>query len=218
MAQGSYTGPLLALIPIIQFLSQQLSVSYADDGLFYGDKPFEVKDYPELGIFLHKKKLGWVKWDGKYIKPLKFLGLTWNGKYLRASTRKGSTLLADNMKSAWSFVSSKSLHTLKQRYELSWEAIFKAQFGGTVLSKLYSGQWNMDEVFRSVRFNIPKKSILRGMKEVEFYNASSYASFTLIRIMTNEEKSVFNQPCWSDVRNKRSRTENISKKKKELAQ
>jgi len=36
-----------------------------------------------------------VKWEGKWIKPLKFLGLEYDGKQFSAQTRKGSKLEMD---------------------------------------------------------------------------------------------------------------------------
>lgn len=56
--QGSNTGPLLSLIPLLDYLKQVPSVSYADDGLFYSDTPFEIKDLPHLGVILNKDKSG----------------------------------------------------------------------------------------------------------------------------------------------------------------
>lgn len=44
--QGSNLGPLLALVAIRNFLAQRESISYADDGLFFGDEPFEIWDDP----------------------------------------------------------------------------------------------------------------------------------------------------------------------------
>lgn len=39
-------------------------------------------------------KSGWVKYDGKWLKPLKFLGMQYNGETntFSAQTRKGATL------------------------------------------------------------------------------------------------------------------------------
>jgi len=56
--QGSNLGPLLALVPMREFLCQQPSISYADDGIFYSDEPFEIYDMPELGVILHPEKSG----------------------------------------------------------------------------------------------------------------------------------------------------------------
>jgi len=52
------------------------------------------KQFTEWGIQYSPEKSGWVKRDGKWLKPLKFLGLTYDGERdtLTASTREGSTL------------------------------------------------------------------------------------------------------------------------------
>jgi hypothetical protein len=75
------------------------ALMYADDGLFYGlgmpDFPFPHDDeVEESGIFPNEAKSGWVKRSGKWLRPLKFLGLEYNGLTgsFRAMTRKGETL------------------------------------------------------------------------------------------------------------------------------
>ncbi|KAF2135090.1 uncharacterized protein K452DRAFT_323232 [Aplosporella prunicola CBS 121167] len=47
------------------FLSQQPSISYADDPIFYGDTPFHIHDDKSMGIELAPEKSGWVKYDNK---------------------------------------------------------------------------------------------------------------------------------------------------------
>lgn len=41
--QGSNLGPTLAILVLKEFLQQQESLSYADDGLFFSNQPFEIK-------------------------------------------------------------------------------------------------------------------------------------------------------------------------------
>jgi hypothetical protein len=60
-------------------LKQQKSISYADDVLFYSNSPFEILSKLFLGLNLHEEKSGWVNYDGRWIKPLRFLGLEWDG-------------------------------------------------------------------------------------------------------------------------------------------
>jgi len=74
---------------------------YADDGLL--SSPSEtsltkfVNDFENLlttyGIRISPAKSGWVRQGGKWLKPLKYLGLTYDGDQdsLRASTRNGAT-------------------------------------------------------------------------------------------------------------------------------
>jgi hypothetical protein len=40
--QGSNLGPTLSILVLKSFLQQQVSVSYADDGLFFSNEPFEI--------------------------------------------------------------------------------------------------------------------------------------------------------------------------------
>jgi len=57
--QGCNLSPLLSLIPLrYYFLVQQESVSYADDGLFFGNEPFDIIDDEFIGVELNKKKSG----------------------------------------------------------------------------------------------------------------------------------------------------------------
>lgn len=58
--QGSNLSPLLSLIPLCTgyFLKQQESISYADDGLFFGHKPFKVEDDEFIGVEISLRKSG----------------------------------------------------------------------------------------------------------------------------------------------------------------
>jgi hypothetical protein len=89
---------------------------YADDGLIYSDLKENYLEmiimqvlvplFKEWGIDFNLEKSGFVKANGKFIKPLKFVGLEYDssvknghGEYgvLRASTRKGATLVFDKL-------------------------------------------------------------------------------------------------------------------------
>jgi hypothetical protein len=89
---------------------------------------------------------------------------------------------------------------LKGVYSLSWEAIFKGQFGGTILSRLYTGTWNIEDVYRNLNFNISRAHITSRLKKVDFFNASSLASYTLIKMLGNEKKTKSNRPKWYEPR------------------
>lgn len=106
-AQGSPLSPLLSAVVINEIdESLPLGVSilkYADDMIYYGTRA--LYDYVNsgdlqadlmlLGLTLHPGKSSWAKIDGKWVHPIKFLGLTYDGvaNSLRAATRKGSTLV-----------------------------------------------------------------------------------------------------------------------------
>jgi hypothetical protein len=56
--QGAPTSPLLAILTLKTFLTQQKSVSYADDPIFYGDSDFTIQDEPKAGIVINAEKSG----------------------------------------------------------------------------------------------------------------------------------------------------------------
>lgn len=88
--QGAPTSPFLSILILKDFLTQVPSISYADDPIFYSDKDFTIKEDTEKGIILNNEKSSWVKRDGKWLKPLKFLGLILNPDgTLESETRSG---------------------------------------------------------------------------------------------------------------------------------
>lgn len=123
LPQGSSISPLLSsfvLGRITEMVIQSLPgydinfILYADDGMIHSNLPshqleklittFIIPKFENWGIKFNIDKSGWVKRDSEWIKPLKFLGLTYDGNgitetgtrgLLKASTRKGSTLVFD---------------------------------------------------------------------------------------------------------------------------
>lgn len=186
--QGSNTGPLLALIPMRKYLNQLPSISYADDGIFYSKEDFEIKDMPEWGVHLHPTKSGWVKRDGKWLKPLNFLGLSWDGTSLSAVTKKGSRLIADSKHDAFSLLTDLLSGTYGTLYINTWETILKSKFGGTLISRMYSGDWNIEDVYKKIKLNLDERYINHDRKDINFFNASSYASYTLIKLFARDAR------------------------------
>lgn len=98
--QGAPTSPLLSLILLTHSVmtGSPHTKMYADDGVYASDKKLRIPAphlyNSEYGINFHPDKCHWVKKDGKWLKPLKFLGLVYNGvtDTLSAATRKGSTI------------------------------------------------------------------------------------------------------------------------------
>jgi hypothetical protein len=54
--QGAPTSPLTSILTLKKFLSQQPSISYADDPIFYNNEDFDIKDEPENGIRINEEK------------------------------------------------------------------------------------------------------------------------------------------------------------------
>jgi len=80
--QGAPTSPILATLTLENSILDRPgleAVMYADDGLYYGNIEVPVIT-PNSGmvtnnIFFNLEKTNWVKKDGVWLKPLKFLGL-----------------------------------------------------------------------------------------------------------------------------------------------
>jgi hypothetical protein len=71
-------------------------VSYIDDALLADDKTIVLKSVEHLGIFIHEEKSHDVKYDGKWLKPFTFLGLTYNpfnNKFYTAVHNKDTPVL-----------------------------------------------------------------------------------------------------------------------------
>jgi len=135
--QGASVSPLLSLLTLRDFLSQAPSVSYVDDAFFYGNRSFKVADDPNSGVHIHPSKSGWVKKDGRWLKPLKFLGLEFDGRMFSASTRKGSRLIyTSSVKTALKQIDEKlallSSTGLSEnvKTEYTWDAVFKSKYIG----------------------------------------------------------------------------------------
>jgi hypothetical protein len=75
------------------------TVIYADDSVGFSDTPIDIealKNSPHLkgtGIEFAEDKCGYVKYAGKELKGLVFLGLELAKDFIRAHSRKGSRLL-----------------------------------------------------------------------------------------------------------------------------
>lgn len=107
LPQGSPLSPLLSITVLYTTLLHKAKhVMYADDGFFYGEgleygliqsikKGTPVMDF--VNVHIHPDKSGFVKQNGQWLKPFKFLGLTYDPftDTLKASTRNGASLVFD---------------------------------------------------------------------------------------------------------------------------
>jgi len=112
--QGMPMSPFLSITAVKDYLSQLDSVNYADDQIFFGSKPFEVKDNPEIGVIHSPEKCKWIMKEGKWLQEgIKFLGFklmkTWE---FFSETRNG--VKAGLNKSLGVIYSNKGLDKLKK--------------------------------------------------------------------------------------------------------
>lgn len=137
MPQGAPTSPFLSILTLDNFLTQQDSISYADDPIFYGDKEFKIKDFPYEGIVINEEKSRWIKRDGEWLEPLKYLGLLYDPtkKTLKGATRKGAkSYLPKEFEKLWREMQYKD----EDNY---LEDMGKRNIFGYVIAQLYGDGW-----------------------------------------------------------------------------
>jgi len=168
--QGSPLSPILAILAL-EIDMKNITVQYADDGLKAEDHYFDFKlnDFSTYyGIELARNKCGWIKYDGKWLKPLKFLGMEYDGETntFRAKTRKGATLSFEGGPAAIpelikhldklgpsDYISGKgSAEGVKLRQEglaleknvkFGWPTLFGSEYYGFFFSRMQCDAWNI---------------------------------------------------------------------------
>lgn len=203
VAQGTATGPILAAFTLIEFFSQENSLSYADDGLFYSNQPLDIKSMEKAGIVINEAKSGYVKYNGVWQKPLKYLGLQFDGSNLEARTRKGSTLklskdiassllAIDKLESSEILEYEKDWQKLTDNVNSSWIGLMKSKHLGFIMSRLYNGDWNLERLDQDFRLTFkkgswtdiyPSKHLIRW-EEIKIQNISTFASNSLSEILS----------------------------------
>jgi hypothetical protein len=98
LPQGLGVSPFTSTLTIDDSLKRG-TVMYADDGIIFGANHTIIprlelfrENISEVGVELADEKTNWVKREGEWIKPLKFLGCEYNGitDTFRSSTRGGT--------------------------------------------------------------------------------------------------------------------------------
>lgn len=206
--QGSPTSPALATLALEDSILNRpelKAVMYADDGLYYGaiDVPVITPNSGMVtsNIKFNLSKSGWVRKNGKWLKPLRFLGLEYNGKEgtLMARTKKGSNLLYDKKElidefnlrdggTTWlgdeptDLIGSKEVGIPKDGR--TWESLLQSKLMGFIQSRLYSGSWDLEEFVQSFEYSFTRgswSSKINTGKRIDVFNSTSYASQWLAR-------------------------------------
>jgi len=209
--QGAATSPILSNLVMNEWRKicrkrGIVLVSYADDSVGFSNRPIEVKEPTHLGIKFNNQKSGYVQYDGVMIKPLRFLGLEFSKDLFRAHTRKGSRLgiqpkdvllgelfyelhdkcQALTVEEALELI-NKASDSFKHypEAELSFNKIFTSKLAGFIVSRLYAGKWNLDDLHQDFNMSFVKSSWM-GSKlcrhELDIFNSSSFASLSLANI------------------------------------
>lgn len=224
--QGAPISPILSIMALEWTLFKLTCgiVMYADDGVLYGkhvgtilseglEKLEETTPvYTEMsGIRFNKDKSRWVKRNGVWIAPLKFLGMEYDGNknQLRSLTRKGKSLIYDKermleelnlrdgldnmagevrMQAVWN-PGSRRYTYVETQGKGSFSELLRSRFIGFVQSRLYNGSWNQETIWGE-RTLIPKEGSwvshllkdVRGKIELNNFNASSYSIKSLMDV------------------------------------
>lgn len=175
VAQGSPCSPFLFALCVNDYFFKHISTSaikclaYADDALFYGDIASEkeiLKDSPSQGFKMNLEKSGWVKREGSWLKPLKFLGMSWFenlGQILWTSaTRSGRKLIFDKH-SLFSLALNREEGSLTpQRYEETTSLLAKLKASEIKSREKFDNWWKskssaiftVEQVVESLRENL----------------------------------------------------------------
>lgn len=186
LPQGGGISPILSVLVLKPlFKANPSTIMYADDGVIF-DKPVtHGPGYIEAGIEFSLEKSSWVKRDGKWLKPLKFLGLIYNGETneLSSKTRKGKQLVIALEKA----IKITAIATKKNVWSDKdiWLKLFQSKLGGFILASLYSGtldlathldNWEISAVQRSWTKTVAKRIYYKERIKPTLYNGSSIAS------------------------------------------
>ena len=198
LPQGAATSPYLSLLVMRKFLTQQQSISYADDPIFFGKSPFQIVDDPMNGLELSQEKSGWIKYNGKWLKELKFLGITYNGleNTLRASTHNGATLevkgdIKDMLLAIEEWDRLNGLHDVggpdsDKRVLHSWKRLWSHKFAGFIQACMYKNNWT-DKFYQDFELKWKGSSWLAIQPSRSptwsTFTVSSYASHSLLNTL-----------------------------------
>jgi hypothetical protein len=194
--QGTPTSPLLSTLTLKKFLRIDgvNSICYADDPVFWSDKEFKLKDDKRNGIIIHPEKSGWVKYDGKWLKPLTYLGLEFNGETLTANTRKGSKLVLDSVTKAtlwrlthFGLTYKPTLKKGQSSSEMTWVSLFNSHYTNWMISRLYEGSWS-SRIEQNFYLSCCEGSYLKQFRNANhsLVNSGAFASAWLWRYLRNQ--------------------------------
>jgi len=179
VAQGSPISPLISTIILTKVLLNNPNcdiVQYADDGILYNLRSSidSILTFPpESGVEVNWSKSRWLKRCGKWLHPLKFLGLEYNpltsesnveklrqGGTLSNSTRIPKSYTLDcysAIESAWAYDKVVSPTTGEPRAGsfLEW---FRSHYHGYLMSMLYKGTTDLTTALQNFNYTYKSQS------------------------------------------------------------
>lgn len=175
LPQGLPTSPVCSILTLPEFLSQQSCVSYADDPIFYGEKPFDIFSEKRRRISISLDKTFWIKENGIWLTKLKWLGLEYDPfkDTLSSATRlvkrsdvepfvitSGHRDMMLNYLHISHLTEAKKMECIKKGYlrkkksvrsSWTWLDLLDSKIGGLILSVLYNNGPDMEEVHQDFR-------------------------------------------------------------------
>lgn len=177
LPQGSPLSPILSCLCLVKWLNSHREViQYADDGIISTDAaldPTKYLSYPEgSGITVNWSKSRWLRKEGIWLLPLKFLGLEYehtpNAKSeegvkegtLRNKTRIPKPFVLQHLslfekaeqyeKDLKSGVNKVSPE--RGLYGPNFEWWFKRKYSGYLLSRLYNGSYTQEDLIQDFSY------------------------------------------------------------------
>jgi len=214
VSQGMPTSPLLSTLLLAPLLTkpQESIVLYADDGIILSQSPITPPQFPdESGISLNLEKSHHVKRSGKWLRDMKFLGITYTySPDAPKDSRVNSGTLMNNTRTPKTFTLDKLEAFYHAGYYVNYEGValetfdnwFNQKIAGYLQSRLYLGGYHDGDVMQEFAYNYEPKSWselemrrLRGNRskglsyllhgneapELTIFNSSSFANQSLSR-------------------------------------
>lgn len=181
VAQGSPISPLLAILALDEYLSQEKHVNYADDQLFYSNKSFKTEDKPNSGAIEATSKCRWIKIDGVWQGSFKFLGLEYDPEKneLTSKTRNGKSIGINTDIKTW-YKETRKISEEKLLNKMAYLKIF-----GWIQACLYQGYFPMEGINEiRKKCGLPKANKLSWMgRYVNSKTVSSSAISSLGKLL-----------------------------------
>lgn len=181
VAQGSPISPLISTLIITRLLLLNPAckvVQYADDGILYDltQSPEEILTFPpESGIKVNWAKSRWLRREGNWLAPLKFLGAEYRysetlsepSKALRQhgtlhnATRTPKDLRVDIyhiLEDAHSYDEGKKVSPGTGKSSTSFEEWFKTKYHGFLMSRIYQGRLDITDAQQNFTYHYKSRS------------------------------------------------------------
>lgn len=165
-------------------------IMYIDDGLLMGNINtldlirFSGWLQTSAGVTISPKKSGYVKRNGIWIKPLKFLGLEYHGKTgkIKASTRRGATMDLPDLSKLIEKLEAMGYHSINGDKMTNWWIANKLQLTDFLLAYIFNkGRLNPKDCEKNKREH--PESFLQQMMRLRNDMNRTNASSKMVKVL-----------------------------------